>query len=79
MANQNNIGKIAWLDISVEDAAALRDFYTAVVGWTSEDSSAATCKDQGGKVIVEPRSVAGGQMCVIEDPSGAIAGLYQEP
>ena len=126
MANQDNIGKIGWLDISVEDAPALRDFYTAVVGWTSDDismgdyndysvsmpgngeavagichalgsnadmprqwliyiivedleTSVAACKDRGGKVVVAPRSAGGGQICVIEDPSGAIAGLYQEP
>jgi len=122
----DNIGKIGWLDISVDDAPKLRDFYTAVVGWKTEEismgeysdyamampssgdavagichargsnadlprqwliyiivedlaTSVATCTKLGGKVILEPRGLAGGQFCVIEDPSGAIAGLYQEP
>lgn len=29
-------GRIGWIDITVPDAAALRDFYAAVVGWHSE-------------------------------------------
>lgn len=40
-------------------------------------ASAAACVANGGKVIVEPRGLAGGQFCVIEDPSGATAALYQ--
>jgi uncharacterized protein len=30
-------GRIAWVDLTVPDAAAIRDFYRAVVGWTSSD------------------------------------------
>lgn len=30
------IGTIAWTDLTVPDADAVRDFYQAVVGWTSE-------------------------------------------
>jgi predicted enzyme related to lactoylglutathione lyase len=124
MSDEDQVGKIGWIDISVDDAAGLRDFYKKVVGWQVEDvsmgeysdysmlmpgtgeavsgichargsnaelragwliyivvkdvkASAATCTAQGGKVIVEPRSLAGGQFCVIEDPSGATAALYQ--
>jgi uncharacterized protein len=31
------IGRIAWLDLTVSDAAATRDFYRQVVGWTVQD------------------------------------------
>lgn len=41
------------------------------------ERSAAACKQHGGKVLVEPRGLAGGRFCVIEDPSGAVAALYQ--
>jgi hypothetical protein len=41
------------------------------------EASAATCIDFGGKVIVEPRGLAGGRFCIIEDPSGAVSALYQ--
>lgn len=28
------VGSIGWLDLTVDDAPGLRDFYSAVVGWT---------------------------------------------
>jgi predicted enzyme related to lactoylglutathione lyase len=40
-------------------------------------ASAAACATKGGTVLVEPRGLAGGRFCVIEDPSGATAALYQ--
>lgn len=125
MSDERQVGKVGWIDISVDDATGLRDFYRKVVGWQSEDvsmgdysdysmlmpgsgeavtgichargsntelrggwliyivvedinASAAACVDNGGKVIVEPRGLAGGQFCIIEDPSGATAALYQQ-
>lgn len=30
-------GRIAWLDLTVSDASATRDFYRRVVGWVSQD------------------------------------------
>ncbi|MGB5334293.1 MAG: VOC family protein [Woeseiaceae bacterium] len=124
MSDNKQVGKIGWVDISVDDASGLRDFYKQVVGWSSEEvsmgdyadysmatpgsgdavtgichargsnaelkggwliyitvadvqASAAACAANGGKVIVAPRGLAGGQFCVIEDPSGATAALYQ--
>ena len=117
-------GKIGWVDISVDDATGLRDFYAGVVGlvpaavsmgdyddfnmtlpadgepvcgichargvnadlpggWLvyfivdDVEASAAACAARGGTVLVEPRGLAGGRFCVIEDPSGAKAALYQ--
>lgn len=124
MSDKNAVGNIGWIDITVDDATGLCDFYKEVVGWESEDvsmgdysdysmampgtgdvvtgvcharggntdlksgwliyitvadvkASAKACVDNGGKVIVQPRGLAGGQFCVIEDPSGATAALYQ--
>lgn len=124
MSDGNQVGKMGWVDITVDDATGLRDFYKRVVGWKSEDvnmgeyadysmampatnevvagichargsnadlkvgwlvyitvddvmASAAMCTAHGGKVIIEPRGLAGGTFCVIEDPSGAVAALYQ--
>ena len=126
MADNADIGKIGWIDISVDDASGLRDFYTKVVGWKPEpvnmgeyddfnmtmpgngepaagichgrgsnetlptqwliyivvadaSESAKICAASGGKILVEPRSMDGGSFCVIEDPSGAVAALYQPP
>jgi predicted enzyme related to lactoylglutathione lyase len=120
----DNIGKIGWIDMTVDDATGLRDFYQKVVGWKVEDTSmgdyndytmmspgdgdavsgichargsnadvkggwliyitvadveasAAACVENGGKLVVPPRGLAGGQFCVIQDPGGATAALYQ--
>jgi len=119
----DDVGKIGWIDMTVDDASGLRDFYKAVVGWEVEDTnmgdyddytmkasdgtavsgvchargsnasqpggwmiyitvadvavSAAACTANGGKLLVEPRGLAGGQFCVIEDPNGAVSALYQ--
>ena len=117
-------GKIGWVDITVDDADGLRDFYADVVGLVPDpvsmgdyddfnmtmpasgdavcgicharggnsdlpggwliyfivddvEASAAACNASGGKIVVEPRGLAGGRFCVIEDPSGANAALYQ--
>ena len=39
MAGNADIGRIGWIDISVDDARGLRDFYAKVVGWKPEDVS----------------------------------------
>lgn len=31
---KKGVGEIAWLDLTVEDAESVRDFYSEVVGWT---------------------------------------------
>ena len=119
-----DVGKIGWIDMTVDNATEMRDFYAAVVGLKPEDvsmgdysdysmtmpasgeavagvchargsnadqppgwliyfvvedveASAAACTSNGGKVVVEPRDLAGGRFCVIADPNGATAALYQ--
>jgi predicted enzyme related to lactoylglutathione lyase len=32
----SNVGRIAWVDLTVENAEQVRDFYQQVVGWTAE-------------------------------------------
>ncbi len=118
-------GSIAWTDLTVADAAGIRDFYAAVVGWKvqgidmggyedfcmipaagqtpaagichargtnadlppvwliyilveSVDDAVRRCADNGGSVLVQPRSMGHGRFCVIKDPAGAICGLYQQ-
>lgn len=42
------------------------------------DASIARCKEGGGTVISGPKSMGGGsRYCVIRDPAGAVAALYQ--
>jgi predicted enzyme related to lactoylglutathione lyase len=41
------------------------------------DESVRRCLERGGKVRSAVRNAGSGRFCVIEDPSGALAGLYQ--
>lgn len=41
------------------------------------DESAAACEANGGKILVSPRAMGDARFAIIEDPSGAVAGLYQ--
>ena len=41
------------------------------------EASAAAVTEHGGRILVEPRGLAGGRFCVIEDPGGSVAALYQ--
>jgi predicted enzyme related to lactoylglutathione lyase len=42
------------------------------------DKSAAQCLELGGKVLVEPKEMGGhGRYCVIQDPAGAVAALFE--
>ena len=124
MTNSTQVGKIGWIDMTVDDADGIRDFYKSVVGWETEavsmgdysdysmtlpgsgeavsgicharggnaeipggwliyitvadvEASAAACTANGGEVLVGPKGLAGGHFCVIRDPSGATAALYQ--
>lgn len=120
----DDVGKIGWIDMTVENATDMRDFYATVVGLKSEDvsmgeysdysmampasgesvagvchargsnadmppgwliyfivedveASARACTDNGGRIVVDIRGLAGGKFCVIADPNGATAALYQ--
>ncbi|MDH3620331.1 MAG: VOC family protein [Gammaproteobacteria bacterium] len=124
MSDNSQVGRIGWIDMTVDDADGLRDFYKNVVGWGVEDvsmgdysdysmtqpesgeavsgicharggnadlpggwliyitvadvdASEAACTANGGEVLVAPKGLAGGRFCVIRDPSGATAALYQ--
>jgi uncharacterized protein len=41
-------------------------------------ASAARCRELGGAVLVGPKDMGGyGRFCVIRDPAGAVAGLFE--
>jgi uncharacterized protein len=119
------IGSIGWIDLTVENADQIRDFYRSVIGWNFTalemgdyndycmdqpadgksvtgichkrggnaqlpsqwliyitvadlDQSIARCIEGGGRVIAEPRNYGGqGRYCVIQDPAGAVAALFE--
>ncbi|BDQ03017.1 VOC family protein [Ignavibacterium sp.] len=42
------------------------------------DTSAQTCLELGGRVLVEPKTILNyGRFCVIQDPAGAVCALFK--
>lgn len=41
------------------------------------EASTGACIANGGDIVVAPRDLAGGRFCVIRDPGGSVAALYQ--
>ena len=120
-------GTVNWMDLTVDQAETVRDFYSQVTGWDTSpvsmaggeyedycmlptgmetpvagvchrrgvnselppqwliyinvedlDESMDKCIEMGGKVICDSRQMgAHGRMCVIEDPAGAVAALFE--
>ena len=123
--NFPDVGKVAWVDLTVGDAEGVRDFYSEVVGWKNEavdmgeysdfsmlppgskeavagichargtnseippawmiyilvadlDHSVERCVTLGGRIRIQPKEMGGsGRYCVIEDPAGAVAALFE--
>ena len=126
MADQSKpaIGSIGWIDLTVDNAEEVSEFYATVTGWRPEpvvmggyddfnmvtpesgepaagvcharggnadlpavwmiyivvadlDASVDACRKTGGEVLAGPRSMGRDRYCVIRDPAGAVAALYQ--
>jgi predicted enzyme related to lactoylglutathione lyase len=123
--NQVKAGIIGWVDLTVNNAEEIRDFYRNVIGWGSDpvkmngyedfcmtsptDGSAVTgicharggnadlpaqwliyvtvkdldksieaCNEGGGSIVTGPKDMGeDGRFCVIRDPAGAVAALYE--
>ena len=76
-SNEPVVGGITWVDLTVENASATKDFYREVVGWTVTDVEMGGYNDycmnepQTGKTVAGicharrgKRSVAGGVACL---------------
>lgn len=127
-----NIGHILWTDLTVPDADNVRQFYEAVIGWSSSpvemedrtdfsmlapgdaparpeehrqvvagicnkvgeladfpsqwllyfgvgdlDASIKACEENGGKCLTRAITMGASRYCVIEDPAGAVCGIFE--
>jgi len=41
------------------------------------DESMTSCTELGGEIVVAPRALGEGRFCVVKDPAGAVAALYE--
>jgi len=124
--NGRKIGLMPWADLTVPDAAAVKEFYRRVVGWTvtevdmggysdfcmnepegaqtvagichargvnaalppvwlvyitvaDVEKAAALAVELGGTVMHGPTPMGPqGRYCVVRDPAGAVAALYEQ-
>jgi len=53
--SKKDVGKIGWLDLTVDDATGIKDFYAAVMGWEVSEVSVDDYQDY----CVAPRSSDG--------------------
>lgn len=125
MTARKSTGSIGWIDLTVDKADQVRDFYHQVTGWRSEPTAmdnyddycmfgsasdqpvagichargpnaglpaqwlvyvtvddlnqrVAKCVELGGQVIAATKDMgSAGRYCVIEDPAGAVAALFE--
>ncbi|HOI29070.1 MAG TPA: VOC family protein [Melioribacteraceae bacterium] len=123
---KNDTGTIGWLDLTVENAVEIKNFYSAVTGWKYEqvsmgdyndfsmvspgsgtsvagichkrggnaeipsqwliyiivedlEKSIDSCNSLGGSVILGPKTSGDyGKYCIIRDPAGAVAALFEK-
>lgn len=59
MSHEKLVGKILWTDLTVPDAAQVRDFYSAVVGWTFAPVSMGDYDDFNMNAPADGSTVAG--------------------
>ena len=67
-------GSIAWTDVTVADAPALRDFYAAVVGWVARDVDMGAYSDFNMHVPGDEAPVAG--ICHARGPNAALPSSW---
>jgi uncharacterized protein len=116
-------GQIGWIDLTVPNAEAVRDFYQEVTGWTATpvamgeyqdycmnaangqsvagvchaqgdnaelppvwmiyivvanlDDALERCQTRGGELVSAIKTAGNGRFCVIRDPAGAVAALFE--
>ena len=54
-----NIGKIEWLDLTVEEASRAKDFYCSVVGWSNSEQDMGSYSDYNVNLPGTTNTVAG--------------------
>lgn len=72
---QNAVAGICW---KRGTNAAIPSQWMAYISVADLDASMAACREQGGEVLVGPKSMGPTmRYCVIRDPAGAVCGLIE--
>ena len=68
--DQPKIGAILWQDLTVDNAAEVRDFYSQVVGWTHTDQDMGDYPDYNMNIPESGDTVAG--ICHAKGPNAGL-------
>ena len=73
-SQKSEVGKISWIDLTVDDAESVRDFYCEVVGWQAQEH------DMGAYSDFEIKTPAGGEsitgICHARGPNANIPSQW---
>jgi hypothetical protein len=56
---QSNIGRIEWIDLTVDDASRVKDFYCSVIGWSSAEVDMGSYSDFNINLPASNDTIAG--------------------
>ena len=68
------LGDIAWLDLTVDDAEGVRDFYQAVIGWEYDEVSMGEYSDFAMKTADSGKTVSG--VCHARGPNADLPPMW---
>ena len=70
----SEIGKIEWLDLTVDEASRIRDFYCSVVGWSSSEQEMGSYSDYNINLPGTTKTVAG--VCHARGPNANLPAQW---
>jgi predicted enzyme related to lactoylglutathione lyase len=73
-ADRPVIGQVEWLDLTVNDATRVKNFYSKVVGWKSSDVDMGSYSDYSIETPADRNTVAG--ICHARGPSANIPSQW---
>ena len=68
------LGEVVWLDLTVDDASAVKDFYQAVIGWEAEAVSMGEYDDYAMKSTNSGTTVSG--ICHARGPNAELPPMW---
>ena len=70
----NDVGKIEWIDLTVEEGSRVRDFYCSVVGWSSSEEDMGSYSDYSIHLPGTKDSIAG--ICHARGPNANLPAQW---
>ena len=70
----SKIGKIEWIDLTVDEASRMRDFYCSVVGWSSTEEDMGSYSDYNINLPGTTNNIAG--VCHARGPNANLPAQW---